>query len=930
MADKKITRQLSIFINGKEVKNSLGAIGREIGKVKRKLKEANDPKDIQKYKKELSELKSRYADVKEEINDSNDVLEKAKGHWDNLLSGFLSGNLKQAQEGLKGLATNIKGITKAAWAFITTPLGATLAAVSAIGVATKKWVDFNLEIEKNNQLVRDLTQESGIAVDAIRIRAEVLKDTFEVDIPKSVETAKSLVKGFKISYEEAFDIIEDGAIRGKLKNDEFLDSLKEYPLLFSKAKFTAQDFAAIVSTGIDLSIYTDKLPDAIKEFTLSVTEQTKSGRDALVNAFGAPFADKLLKNVRTGKITVKQALQEIAKESEKVNLNQQQQAQLTADLFKGAGEDAGGALKIFEAVNIALNKQKKPLTELQQIQKEQLDTNKDLNGVYKQLFASGSSGFNILIQKGKLFASQILLKILKGGVDVYNWFVELNNESSIFSAGLKGLGIVATSSFSIISEVLGLIWKQFRPLGTFIQGVFTFNPTKIKEGFKQGFENIASTLTNLKNKAINDANSVYDAFQGNNKLEKLSLQDLVSDDATVVSTNNNETGLVTPQNDNQETELTPEDKRILESKKKLAEFLKEFDEEQKIQKELEKLAEDERAQEEELLRLEQKFLKMEEEAGLTAEKEAELSEKDKELKKQLEAAKLIEVDKIKKKYADKRYAERQKELAKHAKLNAEYHKKMIAAETQLENARRAALDFGVSNLKDAFDKKSGIYKALFVLEKALAVKDVINNSAKSIAQITANTGIANAKAIAASPLTGGLPWTGINTAIAAKQIAATKIMAGIQIASIAASTVKGFKKGGHTGEKAIYHDEFGAVTGVVHDNEWVAPKWMNDSPKYAPMIQWLEKERKSKLKSSPGYFEGGNVNSTEPAVFDEVAVDTNEKPNINAMLLEQLTRFNNHLDNGIKATTLIGDDNIEQFREREEKLNKSRENAKIQ
>ena len=63
MASKKITRQLSIFINGKEVKNSLGGIGREIAKVKKLLKEANDPKDIKKYKAELDKLGKAYGSV---------------------------------------------------------------------------------------------------------------------------------------------------------------------------------------------------------------------------------------------------------------------------------------------------------------------------------------------------------------------------------------------------------------------------------------------------------------------------------------------------------------------------------------------------------------------------------------------------------------------------------------------------------------------------------------------------------------------------------------------------------------------------------------------------------------------------------------------------------------------------------------------------
>ena len=82
MADKKITRQLSIFINGKEIKNSLGGIGREIGIIKKKLKEANDPKDIKKYKSELDKLGKAYGDVKTEIDGTGNALQDAKGNFE--------------------------------------------------------------------------------------------------------------------------------------------------------------------------------------------------------------------------------------------------------------------------------------------------------------------------------------------------------------------------------------------------------------------------------------------------------------------------------------------------------------------------------------------------------------------------------------------------------------------------------------------------------------------------------------------------------------------------------------------------------------------------------------------------------------------------------------------------------------------------------
>ena len=34
-----------------------------------------------------------------------------------------------------------------------------------------------------------------------------------------------------------------------------------------------------------------------------------------------------------------------------------------------------------------------------------------------------------------------------------------------------------------------------------------------------------------------------------------------------------------------------------------------------------------------------------------------------------------------------------------------------------------------------------------------------------------------------------------------------------------------------------------AVAGVVHENEWVAPRWMTESPRHANVIGWLESER---------------------------------------------------------------------------------------
>jgi len=103
------------------------------------------------------------------------------------------------------------------------------------------------------------------------------------------------------------------------------------------------------------------------------------------------------------------------------------------------------------------------------------------------------------------------------------------------------------------------------------------------------------------------------------------------------------------------------------------------------------------------------------------------------------------------------------------------------------DARKAITDQEIATEKAAAQAKHDInmaYLGLFqqfgsVLgqvagkNKALAIAAVVIQQAASIGQIVASTGIANAKAVAASPLTFGMPWVAINTVSAGLSIAAS-------------------------------------------------------------------------------------------------------------------------------------------------------------
>jgi hypothetical protein len=115
-------------------------------------------------------------------------------------------------------------------------------------------------------------------------------------------------------------------------------------------------------------------------------------------------------------------------------------------------------------------------------------------------------------------------------------------------------------------------------------------------------------------------------------------------------------------------------------------------------------------------------------------------------------------------------------------------------------------------------KESALGKAMFILQQANAV-----------GQIIFNTAIANSKAVAAMPFTGGQPWVTINT-----------ISAAVSIASVLAQTIASFAGGGYTGDGGKYDE-----AGTVHKGEYVIPQEGVKNPNLLPVISSIESARKS-------------------------------------------------------------------------------------
>jgi hypothetical protein len=208
---------------------------------------------------------------------------------------------------------------------------------------------------------------------------------------------------------------------------------------------------------------------------------------------------------------------------------------------------------------------------------------------------------------------------------------------------------------------------------------------------------------------------------------------------------------------NAETDFITQQSAFVEQQKKLN------DDANKIRLENEKKArEEERAlrlfdlqsQLEELDKQNQ-ALEMDFEADLErfAEQRAILAEQE---KIQLQNEDLTELQKteIRKKFADER-------------------KKITDGEIATEKAANQAKLELQSAYLDLAGQFGNTLQAIAGKNKGLAIAGIVIEQAANIAKIVANTAAANAKAVAATPLTGGMPFVAINTASAALSIVST-------------------------------------------------------------------------------------------------------------------------------------------------------------
>ena len=393
--------------------------------------------------------------------------------------------LGRGGEEAKGVFTAMgdgaKALGKTLLTLMANPVFLAIAGVAAAGAAFKWWYDYNAGLVEATRLTQQFTGKSGDDLKAFRNEVQAVADSFNADFRETLIATNALSKQFGISANEALQLVKDGFLAGGDANGEFLDTLKEYPAYFKEAGISADQFVAIVTQTNKMGIFSDKGVDAIKEANLRLREMTTATAAAL-DGIGIS-SEQVQKDLQTGAKTTFDVMRDISAKLNELPDSATQVGTAIADIFGGPGEDAGlQYLRTLKDISTNMDEVKGKAGLLGQLQEEQLQSQIELQNALSGLFDATGGNFETLTTQAKVFVNQGLTAIIKGVIDIINYFIELYNESVLIRAIWNGIVAGFKTTFDTLGNLFGFFIDIVKATGTALKGAFTLDFDDVKKG----------------------------------------------------------------------------------------------------------------------------------------------------------------------------------------------------------------------------------------------------------------------------------------------------------------------------------------------------------------------------------------------------------------------------------------------------------------
>lgn len=556
----RILEEAKQMLNQDDVnyQSTLDAMNAKIEENKRKLmdvsdilgKEATTVAEAEAQNKRLSEAikhidltsadaKKRLEEMRAQIQSNNEIVAEATGSNEKFADSMLSmigvnSNFGSSLQGLEtsgnfldGMKTKITAFGNTLMGILSNPWVLAFLGISGLVAGFKWWYDYNKGLIEASRLTENFTGLTGEAADKVTADMQAMADHMGKSYSDTIGAANTLVQQFGISWEDAMTLMEDGIQAGADMNGKFVENINQFAPALRDAGVSAQELVSILAETRN-GIFNEKgVQDIVKGGT-KLKAMTKQMADAL-DACGIS-SKQLKKDLDDGNITMLEAVQKVAAKLKELPENSQEAGMVMKTVF-GRTAAEGGTLLIqsIADVNTNLDEAKKRMGELGEVNREQMEAQKELNEVLASVFKASGTSFEKMTIKAKTYVAQGLTAIIKGCVDIVNWFVELYNKSHAFRIAIGGVIAVFKSLWSVAKGVFGLIADGFKALGEGVEGIVLIFDGEFEKGLGKIKDMVVNGVKGIKNAIVSTGKEIGTNFAdeianaADSRLEKVSI-----------------------------------------------------------------------------------------------------------------------------------------------------------------------------------------------------------------------------------------------------------------------------------------------------------------------------------------------------------------------------------------------------------------------
>lgn len=456
--------------------------------------------EVMNLETKLNEAKTTIKKFGDSLSDVEDGGNDAAEGMENLGKKIDANTLMEGAEALQAVSDKLIEIGTSAFGTEMAFQDAQVELMAALGLTIDEAAELTGVVQELYQKgVVDSVQEATEAVKATyaafgylnAVELEDLTDKVVIlakrtgtDVVENVNAASKMMGAFKITEEEAFDLMAAGFQDGLNSSGDFLDTLNEYSPHFAAAGFSANEMLQIIENGmLNGSMNTDKAADAVKELQIRMGD---GSFEEIMGSFSGE-TQGMFEQWKNGQATVSDVATSISGDLAKMTPTEQQAAlSILSSQFEDLGVDGAAALfnvgDSFDAVNGKMDEmaQKTPSEEFEA----------SLRDLQIELIPLGQKLIEI--------AQDVLPKVIDAVGKLKDWFDNLAEPVKTYIKTFGGISAVIV----VLSPIIAAIAAAFMAFGSTLAIVIgaIIAVTGIISGVMAVFKNWGSITEWLKEK----------------------------------------------------------------------------------------------------------------------------------------------------------------------------------------------------------------------------------------------------------------------------------------------------------------------------------------------------------------------------------------------------------------------------------------------